>query len=210
MNANSNKRKFSFYVNMGLFLLLGFSIGILFGIKLGLINLPQISPKNEMPLSYNQVYANQMGEIITDIDSFVQETVEDWDSFLLEKIPNGRITYRIFIEDLITAAESEEDLLELKGSKAYKNLLEKSESIIEDGFRVQSQLGSLTPPPELKSAHEELVICVQDNINQMQLIRYYLIYGIFEEPTHKCKSYSIAMDLIVDFIKEHKPKIISF
>jgi len=210
MNTNGNKRKLSFYLAMIFYLFLGIFIGFFLLFKLGFINFPRFFPNDEMPLSYDQVYANQMEEVIVDVDNFVQKTVEDWDSFLLEKIPNGRKSYKIFIEDLITAAESQEDLSELKESKAYKNLLEKSESILEDGIRVQSQLGSLTPPPELKSAHDELVICVQDNINQMQLIRYYLIYGVFEEPTFNCESYSTAMDLVVDFIKEHRPKIISF
>lgn len=76
MNTNNNKRKLSFYISMGLFLLIGFFLGIFIGYKLELIDKIQFI-KNSRPLpSQDQIYANQMSEIIKDVDFFIFESVE--------------------------------------------------------------------------------------------------------------------------------------
>jgi hypothetical protein len=210
MEQNLRKKNSSFFLVIGITVIVFLIIGIMIGYRLEKNIRFSFSNENNQPLSPDQIYANKMGEIIKNVDTFVDKSVKDWDSFLNKKIPNGNITYRIFIEDFITASESGEDLKEIKESKAYKNILEKADAIIEEGYKVNSLLGSIVPPPGIKFAHEELAVCVQDNVVQMQFIRYYLVYGIYEEPSYKCKSYEAARNLILEFIKENRLKQITF
>ena len=195
---------------MGFFLLLGFSLSIFLGYGDKIFEKIQFK-KNSQPLpSQDQIYANQMYDIMKDVDFFIFETVEKWDTLLESKIPDGEITYNQFIEEYAQAYLDGEDLQVYKDTKAYSNLIETAQLIIDQGKIASSDLKKVIPPESIKVSHDDLSTCVENYIERKRLIQIFLEVNEYITPPNTCISFFDSRDQIYEFIEIHKLKPMSF
>jgi len=203
MNSNKSKNKLSFFLLNGILLLLGLFIGFFIADKLEMINHDQFIKKSSSLPSQEQIYANQMFNIMKDIDFFIYKTVEEWDTILDSTIPDGAITYNQFIEEYAQAYLNDEDLQEYKETKAYSNLIETAQLIIDQGIIASSDLEKVIPPDSIKDSHDDLSTCVDNYIERKKLIKIFLEENLYIQPPHTCISYFESRDSIYDFIKNN-------
>ena len=164
-------------------------------------------------LTEEEIYAQEMEPVQQKLQAWIDGPVAEW---------NTALTFQMEAPDMISAFTGESnvtlgELLDLTllmmaeigyfdlSLDAGHPLIALPSAIADQGFEVLSEMESVTPPAQIRTAHNKVTNCVRYEIDRSNAILSALTTGTFDDPgPDQCKQLQLASAQVLEFIEEHR------